>query len=104
MKTILVIIAIFSLVACAGKKGTNGAPGPEGLDGTIMVPIKFCPGTGVYPTVFPEVGFLIEGKLYAVYSANGGYLFEVLPGAYASNAIGNSCSFIVNPDLSITNL
>jgi hypothetical protein len=98
----LLILTMF-LTACAGPKGKNGTNGLAGNNGSTIQSVQFCPGTGVYPSVFPEVGLLIDGHLYAVYSANGGFLFEVLPGTYASNAIGNSCAFTVNPDLSITN-
>ena len=112
MKVFVMILLMLTMVACAprrgkaGLNGSNGVTGPQGIagnNGSVITRVQFCPGTGAYPSVFPEVGLLIDGHLYAVYSSLGGYLFEVLPGNYASNSIGNSCSFTVNSDLSITN-
>jgi hypothetical protein len=91
-----------SLISCENGTSSLVLNGTNGIDGTLITAVQFCSGTGVYPSVFPEVGFVIGGHLYAVYSANGGYLFEVLPGRYSSNAIGNSCSFTVNADLTVS--
>lgn len=77
--------------------GTNGAPG------TVVAPVQFCPGTSSYPSTFPEVGFLINGTIYAVYSSLDGFLTALPPGYYASNAVGSSCNFTVNVDGTITN-
>jgi hypothetical protein len=58
--------------------------------------VKFCPNDApVYPSKFPEVGFCLANKLYAVYSANGGFMTEIPPGTYRSNAVGSSCTFVV---------
>lgn len=129
MKKYLVICLLVS--ACGqGPAGTNGVNGsscsvsqltpstaaPEGgalisctdgtsslvLSGTVIKSVQFCPGTPSYPAVFPEVGFMIGGKLYAVYSQNGGFLALITPGTYYSNGINNSCTFTVNADYSIT--
>lgn len=81
----------------------NGTDGQAGLPGTTITPVQFCPSChGTYPNVFPEVGFKMNDKIWAVYSANGGFLTEVLPGRYSSNGIGCNCTFIVNQDGSIT--
>lgn len=78
----------------------NGLPG--GNASSIQI-VQFCPGvTPNYPTSFPEIGLVIAGDLYAVYSDLGGYLFKVVPGVYHSNAIGSSCDFTVNLDGSIS--
>jgi hypothetical protein len=100
-------------VICDGLEGGQGPTGPQGITGLPGTPgapapqiqiIQFCPDADPeYPTTFPEIGLRIYGQLYAVYSALGGYLFHVLPGYYASNAIGSSCSFTVNPDGTVTN-
>lgn len=73
----------------------NGQNGVAGAPGTLILPIKFCPGESVYPSTFVENGFCIDGKLYAVYSQNGGFMAEIPPGTYNSNAIGSSCNFTV---------
>lgn len=84
-----------------GSNGTNGINGTNGTNGTVVAPIQFCPGTGSYPSTFPEVGFCINNNIYAVYSANGGFLTEILPGTWSSNAIGSSCSFTVLPNCQV---
>jgi hypothetical protein len=89
-----------------GQNGSQGPAGPQGNPGTDLTPIEmvqFCPNVAPnYPTTFPEYGFIINGKLYGVYSANGGFLAQLPPGQYLSNAIGNSCTFTVNADGSIS--
>ena len=73
-----------------GLTGPSGLPGSNGLNGTVVLPVQFCPGTPVYPTVFPETGFCIDNKLYGVYSANDGFMVYLPDGDYVSNAIGSS--------------
>ena len=92
-----------------GSNGSNGTDGQDGLnglngaDGTQIGVVVFCPGYApVYPTVFPEVGMCINDKLYAVYSANGGFLAPIPEGRYSSNAIGSACTFNVGPHCTIT--
>jgi hypothetical protein len=83
--------------------GINGVNGTNGTNSAIS-PIQFCPGTPSYPSdVFPEVGFCINNSIYAVYSANGGFLTEVLPGNWSSDGINSSCNFTVLPNCVITN-
>jgi len=79
------------------------ANGSNGTPGTLITPIQFCPGTVSYPSVFPETGFCIQGNIYAVYSANDGFLTLLPPGVYTSNAIGNSCNFTVTANCTVTN-
>jgi hypothetical protein len=94
----LLLAALLSLCAC-GQQGQSGPQGPAGANGTAITIVQFCPGvTPTYPTTFPEVGFCINDNLYAVYSANDGFLTEVTPGAYNSNAIGSACNFTVLPN------
>lgn len=77
-----------------GAPGDNGATGPAGADGTLITLVKLCPGTPSYGT-FIEFGMCIEGKLYGVYSANGGFLAYLPDGAYLSNGIGSACNLTV---------
>jgi len=86
-----------------GPTGNTGAVGPAGSPGTIVTPIQFCPGTSSYPNEFNEVGFCINGNIWAVYSANGGFLTEVLPGTWSSDGINASCTFTVEPGCVISN-
>lgn len=85
-----------------GDKGPKGDTGAPGLNGTQITVVKFCSQTSSYPTVFPEVGLCIGNKIYAVYSANDGFLVEVVPGYYNSNAIGSHCNFAVSANCVIT--
>lgn len=85
-----------------GSDGATGAPGAAGTPGTVVTSVQFCPGTNSYPSTFPEIGFCIDNSLYAVYSANDGFLTELSPGAYNSNAIGSSCNFTVGPNCQVS--
>lgn len=82
--------------------GTNGQNGSNGTPGSLITPIQFCSGTPSYPSTFPEVGFCINSQIYAVYSANGGFLTIVQPGVWSSNAIGSSCTFTVGSNCQVT--
>ena len=82
--------------------GTNGTNGSNGTPGTLVTPIQFCPGTPSYPSTFPEVGFCINNQIYAVYSANNGFLTVVEPGTWSSNAIGSSCTFTVSANCQVS--
>lgn len=90
------------LVGNTGPQGNQGDPGVDINPNPIKV-VTFCPGVTTYPSAFLEVGLVISGRLYGVYSQNGGFLTELPPGNYLSNAVGSACNFTVNPDLSITN-
>lgn len=82
--------------------GATGATGANGTPGTVITAIQFCGGvTGSYPSTFPEVGFCINNNIYAVYSANGGFLTEVLPGTWSSDGINASCTFTVGPNCAV---
>lgn len=86
-----------------GPAGTNGLPGttgPMGADGTTILPIQFCPNLiSSYPSSFPEVGLLINGKIYAVFSTNGqAGLVALLPGSYITTTTGLPCSFTILPN------
>lgn len=91
------------LTGSMGIAGAVGPQGPNGTPGTVVGVVQFCPGVPTYPSIFPEYGIIIAGQLYAVYSANGGFLALIPSGTYNSNAIGNSCTFTVNPDGTVTN-
>ena len=105
-----ILLAIILLSACGqgpqGIPGQNGAPspiGPQLPDGTTVTPVQFCPGVSpTYPSTFPEYGLCIEGSLYAVYSANDGFLTLIPPGQYQSNAIGSNCNFTVLSGCEVT--
>lgn len=76
--------------------------GVQGVPGTSVTPVQFCPNSTDYPNTFSEVGFCIGGTLYASYSANGGFLTEIVPGNYSSDGINSSCSFTVGVNCEIT--
>lgn len=92
-------------ITCTDGSSTfikNGIDGRDGEDASGVSVVVLCPGTTVYPGTFVEVGFCIDGKLYATYSANGGFSTEIPPGTYSSNGIGNSCTFTVGPNCQVT--
>lgn len=96
----LFLIAAFLSLAC-GQTAPNILP-VETVNG--ITPVQFCPNvTPTYPTTFPEVAFCIQGNLYAVYSANDGFLTLIPPGVYSSNAVGSSCTFTVLNNCQIVN-
>jgi len=128
MKKLLLIGLLCSSCGPQGTPGTNGssctvssiAPsttllsggsliqctdGTQSLlvNGTIVEPVQFCPGATTYPSEFNEVGFCIQGNLYAVYSQNGGFLSEIPVGYYGSDGINASCNFTVLANCGISN-
>ena len=96
MKKLLIVLL---LIGCGQQ--ISGPPGPQGLPGinaSQITIVLFCLGNTTYPTTFNEIGFCINSQVYAVYSANDGFLTLVPPGNYSSNAINSSCNFIVYPN------
>jgi hypothetical protein len=128
MKKLLILT--FVLTACgpigpAGQNGTNGSSctvtsitSPQAgslitctdgtsslvLNGTVVTPVQFCSGyTTIYPSSFPEFGFLINGSIYAVYwDGKNAWLAQVVPGYYASTSTSAPCNFTVNSNGTIT--
>lgn len=111
----LVLLTIaFVMAACskiesqagpAGRAGNDGAPGatgPRGADGTTITLVQLCPGVTTYPGVFVELAECINNKLYGVYSANNGFLTELPPGRYSSNAIGSACNLTIEANCIVT--
>lgn len=69
------------------------------LNGQNAAPVvmkQLCPAVA---SSFPEQAFVLGGKLYAVYSANGNASLAVLtPGTYTTTAPGQNCTFTVAAD------
>jgi hypothetical protein len=86
-----------SLLSCTDGSSSLVLNGTNGENGTSIIAVQFCAGATNYPNEFNEVGFCIDGSIYAVYSANDGFLTEVVPGEYSSQGIGSSCNFSVEP-------
>lgn len=84
-----------------GPQGPAGASGANGIDTTPITVVNLCPGTSNYG-VFVEIALCLNNNLYAVYSANGGFLTYLAPGGYSSNAIGSACSLTVQPNCVVT--
>lgn len=113
----VVSIGETSYVACNGSNGVIGPVGPKGdpgqsiegpagspgQPGTQITTIQFCQGiTPTYPSTFPEIGICIANQLYAVYSANGGFMVFLTPGTYSSNGINASCTFTVGDNCEVS--
>lgn len=91
-----------STVGATGSQGPVGPQGAPGVDAHPVTVVKLCPATTVYSTTFTEVAFCIDGSLYAVYSANGGFESLIPPGTYSSNGINSSCTFTVHANCEVT--
>jgi len=89
-----------------GATGAQGPQGPAGQNGTDATPItfvQFCSGfTPTYPSSFPEYGICVNNVMYGVYSANGGFLAELLPGEYSSDGINASCTFTIGQNCQVS--
>ncbi len=93
-----------------GARGSDGLsivgpPGPAGLDGadgTVITFVNLCPGVTSYPGVFVEVAMCVNGDLYGVYSANGGFMTYLPPGTYHSNAIGSACNLTIGSNCAVS--
>ena len=96
-----VVFTLISLmIASSCGRGPRGYNGEDGKEVTV---VKFCPGVTVYPSRFVEIGFCINGHIYATYSTNGGFSTEIPPGSYGSNGINANCNFVVLPNCEIRN-
>lgn len=115
----IVLIFTLSLIACGDGGVSTDVSQVESCtvsgqtitcpDGsTVTLPtnnftiVQFCPSVTTYPTTFSEIGFCIDSQLYAVYSANDGFLTLVVPGTYSSNGINSSCTFVVGQNCEVS--
>lgn len=120
MKYILTITLLLTLASCGrgpagndginGLNGTQGESGKDGQDGdkgdkgdagtnSITKVIKFCPGlVDSYNVQYSEQGLCIDGKVYAVYSANNlAALVEISHGTYVTTTPkGANCTFTID--------
>jgi hypothetical protein len=97
------ISAIMLVVLMGCGRGPTGYNGRDGIDASSVTFVKFCPGTTTYLSRFVEGGFCVNNKIYATYSANGGFTTEIPPGSYGSNGINASCNFVVLANCGIQN-
>jgi len=123
MKKLLAPALIIAALASCGKQGPMGPPGvsnvkitqvpvvvpspypyPTPSPAPSVTPVQLCPSSFVptYPTTFPEYALCINGSLYGVYSANGGFLTELPPGQYNSDGVNASCTFTIEPNCVVT--
>lgn len=115
LKVLMMLAVLVLMSACAkpkdglagkdGSRGEQGPPGntgPAGIDGLPAKVVNLCPGVTSYPGVFVEVALCLNSRLYGVYSANGGFLTELIPGSYSSNAIGSACNLVVHDNCVVT--
>lgn len=80
-----------------GPAGNDGQDGQNGHDGTSVIAVKFCPSVSdTYPSSFPEYGFCIDSKIYAVYwSGSTAFMSYLTPGNYVTTSTGANCNFTV---------
>ncbi len=92
------------LTGSTGPVGPQGIQGIPGLNATPVTFVELCGScTGNYPSVFPEYGECVQGQLYGVYSANGGFWSLLLPGNYSSDGINCSCNLHIAVNCVVTN-
>jgi len=85
------------LIGPQGLTGSTGAAGAPGTNATPVTVVQLCSGCApAYPSTFAESAVCLQGQLYGVYSANGGFLALLPPGAYSSDGINCSCSFTIS--------
>lgn len=85
-----------------GPVGPQGEVGPQGTAGTQISFEQLCPGfVPSYPNIFPEYAECVNGVLYGVYSANGGFWATFPPGTYSSDGINASCTLTVSANCGI---
>jgi hypothetical protein len=93
-----------ALIQCPDGSSSLVTSGANGTPGTVITAVQFCPNvTPVYPSTFPESGICLDGTMYGVYSANGGFLAALPPGQYSSDGINASCTFTIQPNCVIVN-
>lgn len=86
-----------------GNPGVVGATGAMGASGSSVTPVQLCSTcTPAYPSTFPEYAVCLQGTLYGVYSANGGFLAAISPGTYSSDGINCACTFTVEANCQVT--
>ncbi len=85
-----------------GNPGADGQNGSDGVDATPTTIIRLCPGFTQYNSTFVEVALCIQNRLYGVYSANGGFMTEIVPGTYLSEGINNTCTLVVGSNCQVT--
>lgn len=95
----IVTVGNVDTIICNGNDGIDGAPG---IDLTPLTIVQFCPGTTGYPSTFSEIGVCIQGVMYGVYSAQGGFLTQLPPGLYSSVGINSSCQFTIGPNCAVS--
>lgn len=86
-----------------GEKGDTGATGAAGMNATSVEFVKFCNSANPSYGSFPEYGMRVGTKIYAVYSANNGFLTLLSPGTYVTTSTGLNCNFTVNNDGTVSN-
>lgn len=108
----------FTIVTCAGiglaltllygcGKDTQYVTGPQGPSGTNGTDanvqyVQLCHGNTRYPDTFCEVAECVDGNLYGVYSANGGFDSRLPQGTYSSNGINCSCIVTIGANCSVS--
>lgn len=89
-------------VSCPDGSHSTILNGANGINATPVTIVKFCPGDTHYADEFNEVGLCIGGTIYAVYSANDGFLTKVPSGRYSSIGINSTCNFTITSNCGVT--
>lgn len=98
MKFILIALVVFPMLMSCGKDGRDGVDGQDGTSVDIKT-IKFCTNlVDQYGVAYSERGLCVDGKPFAIYSANGmASLVELSNGDYITTSpSGENCTFTVD--------
>jgi hypothetical protein len=76
-----------------GIQGPMGPQGPAGINGTSVIPVKFCSASTAQ---FPEYGLKIGNDVFAVFWNNQAFLTKLPVGTYRTTTGNQDCNFTIN--------
>jgi hypothetical protein len=93
-------------VNCPGSPPAFVSNGQDGVDASPVTMVKFCSGyTTTYPSVFPEYGFCLSGKLYGTFfDGHNAWTGEIPSGNYPSTSTSAPCNFKVVENCGVESL
>lgn len=75
-----------------GIQGPMGPQGAPGLNGSTVVPVKFCSSS---TAAFPEYGLKIGNDVFAVYWNGQAFMTKLLSGNYNTTTGNQDCNFSI---------
>ena len=76
-----------------GIQGPMGPQGPAGINGSTVVPVKFCSHS---TSSFPEYGIKVGNDVFAVYwTGSQAFLSKLIHGSYSTTTGKQDCNFTI---------